>query len=464
MRIFAGTVRGWALLSILGVAEGGCHKDDAPAPVVGGLQGDAGGDDAHTDASTARDATLAPAPAPAIGALPCNVEAVLRARCQTCHGRPTAFGAPMALLTLADTQGRAVTGAAPVSDLMKQKVSAGLMPPQATPTGALTATDKATLLDWLNAGTPAAAKSCAPPADGGLTGDAQPAPVGPEALPCKPQYEFRAQGDTAKDPFVVPQVNDTYKCFPFPSPFTATEQGTAWAPILDDTRVIHHWILYANSGTTKPNGCNDPGRTFLTGWAPGGQNYIMPADVGLDLPSPGSWLTLEVHYNNRAHYADARDRSGVALCTTQTPRAQEAGVITLGSAAITLPPGTDNLAVTGVCPALATAMLPEALHVLSSFPHMHQLGKSFRTDIVRAGVTSNLVDVPVWDFNNQRGYPQDPQKVFLRPGDELRTTCVYRNDTNATVRFGGATENEMCFNFVLAYPITRVAVRTCVLN
>jgi hypothetical protein len=45
------------------------------------------------------------------------------------------------------------------------------------------------------------------------------------------------------------------------------------------------------------------------------------------------------------------------------------------------------------------------------------------------------------------------------PGDTLRTTCTYKNATAAPIRFGERTENEMCFNFVAVYPITRVTLR-----
>src|SRR5262245_58885708 len=37
--------------------------------------------------------------------LPCAVERLLRERCQQCHGGPTAFGAPMSLVTRQDLAG-----------------------------------------------------------------------------------------------------------------------------------------------------------------------------------------------------------------------------------------------------------------------------------------------------------------------------------------------------------------------
>jgi hypothetical protein len=186
---------------------------------------------------------------------------------------------------------------------------------------------------------------------------------------------------------------------------------------------------------------------------------VMPPDVGLELPDPGTWLTLEIHYNNRAGYLDARDRSGIAMCTTDTPRPKVAGVITLGTVGIAIPVGATDHKVESTIPGNLTALLPEPLHVLWASPHMHLTGKSLRTDIIRAGVTVPLVDVPVWDFGNQRAIALDPATTLIMPGDEVHTVCKYNNQTGAVVRFGEKTDNEMCFNFLVAYPISRVPLR-----
>lgn len=399
-------------------------------------------------------------PGPVVGSLPCQVAQVLATRCQGCHARPPILGAPMSLLTYADTQEAAPSGMGKVWESMRNKVANGLMPPPTAPP--LAADEKAALLAWLQAGAPPGTDSCGPPPDGGASTPPSMLPGGPSTLPCKPKYEFRAHGATAADPFPVPVEANAYRCFSFPVPFTAGEQAIAWAPVIDDARVIHHWILYGHKNTTRPVGCGDTERIFLTGWAPGGQNGVMPPDVGLELPNPGTWLTLEVHYNNGAKIPDARDRSGVAMCTTETPRAQEAGVVTLGSLAIAIPPDKMEHAVMSEIPSSITRLLPEPLHVLWTSPHMHLAGTSLKTEILRGDQVLTLVDVPRWDFNNQRAYPTDPHKTLILPGDRLLTTCKYINNTTGPIRFGEKTENEMCFNFIAVYPITRVNLRTWV--
>ena len=63
-----------------------------------------------------------------------------------------------------------------------------------------------------------------------------------------------------------------------------------------------------------------------------------------------------------------------------------------------------------------------------------------------------LVSVDPWDFDNQTSYRHEPP-VQINPGDTLRTRCTYDNPTDSIVTFGERTEDEMCFNFALVYPI-----------
>jgi hypothetical protein len=255
----------------------------------------------------------------------------------------------------------------------------------------------------------------------------------------------------------VPLADNTYACFAFPVPFTVDEQAVAWGPVIDDARVVHHWILYDAKSTTKPVGCGGAGRVFLMGWAPGAPSWVLPSDVGLELANPGGWLVLEVHYNNVAKLPDARDRSGVAVCTTKQKRPKEAGMIAFGSARFIIPAEEAPYDVVGRCPPMATATLKAPLHVLGVWPHMHMLGVSLKTALISGGTTRLLADVPQWDFNSQTGYPRDPDRWIIKPGDDVLTTCTYRNTTGAAVRFGERTKDEMCLNFAMVYPIAAAA-------
>ncbi len=381
--------------------------------------------------------------------LPCEIRSILQKRCQFCHGQPERYGAPMPLAAWMDFQAAAKSNSQKsVREMTETVLAAGRMPPANAPGGSLTDAERATLATWLEAGAPASTKAaCAPP---------EPPPPAAGELPCEPTHRFVAQGNDSLG-YRIPLEDNHYACFVFPVPFAADEQAIAWGPTIDNEKVVHHYILYDAQTTTRPTGCGS-NRTFLMGWAPGGSTWVMPEDVGLRLPDPGGWLVLEVHYNNVARLPNAKDRSGVSVCTSKVPRPKQAGVITFGQGRFAIPPDPDHdYEVRGECSAQATRTLTEPLRVLGAWPHMHQLGVKFRTDIIGSGGTRTLVDVPKWDFNFQTGYPRDPALWSIQPGDRVLTTCTYRNTSDRTVRFGERTEDEMCLNFTMVYPVEAIA-------
>lgn len=381
--------------------------------------------------------------------LPCDVDAVLAKNCRSCHQSPPKFGAPMPLTSWEAVHKKAVsTPSLEVWQLMKQRVHDAKNPMPAA--GMLGAADLAVLDGWFAAGAPKGSGACG---DAGVVVPKE----GPDYLPCpkSQQKTFVAHGEGA-DKFAVPaDAGNLYECFYFKSPFATTTQATAFAPIIDDARVVHHWILF-ETGTPQKEGTYGPCKMpldaqFISGWAPGAGNKVLPDDVGLRLPGADRWLILQLHYWNVAGHADARDASGVAMCTTETLRPHTAVISTLGSANIELPPKSVDVAVTGKC----TPTLTEPVHVLSSSPHMHGRGKTFKTKVLRGGdptKTETIVDVARFDFNAQQSYPAPGTDYVLQPGDTLETTCVYDNPGGSPVYFGEKTEDEMCFNFVLAWP------------
>jgi hypothetical protein len=325
------------------------------------------------------------------------------------------------------------------------------------PTGDLDPAEEALMLDWIDAGAPRGSEATCEHDD-----QPTPDPVGPDALPCEPTHTFTAHAaGSDNEPFKVPTqgAENLYECFTFASPLAEGTQATAWAPIIDDERVLHHWILYRTTTPQEDGGvgpCNMPSdATFVSGWAPGGGNYLMPDDVGLELGGPDDSFILQIHYHNTGHYDDSFDRSGVALCTAEEPRPNTAGVMTLGTVSINIPAGAENYSTSGTCPGWLTSYLPGPVNVIASFPHMHELGRSIRTDILRGGANGAiepLIDVEMFNFENQLFYEHSPE-VQVHPGDAVRTTCVYDNHYDFNVTFGEATEDEMCFNFAIVYPV-----------
>ncbi len=172
------------------------------------------------------------------------------------------------------------------------------------------------------------------------------------------------------------------------------------------------------------------------------------------------------NYWNLPGYDDVDDKSGVAVCTSDAPRPQTAGVLTLGEIAnLRIPAGATDVEIVGDCPASAIDRVGQlagvgegepVFHVISSGPHMHRLGKRFRSEILHSDGTSTVLsEVDPFSFDDQELYYQDPP-VPIRRGDALRVTCTYDNPSDTEVRFGERSEDEMCFDFAIVYPIDRI--------
>ena len=97
------------------------------------------------------------------------------------------------------------------------------------------------------------------------------------------------------------------------------------------------------------------------------------------------------------------------------------------------------------------------IHAIGSFPHMHQRGKKIQTTLLRkAGGTADLGTDLAFDFNNQYFAPLGD--VLIKPGDTIKTNCVWENTGGTTVKFGENTDDEMCYSFTMYYPKVKSAL------
>jgi hypothetical protein len=305
------------------------------------------------------------------------------------------------------------------------------MPPP--PNEHLSSDEVAVLQEWVEAGATDAACATPVPAEGSV--ETEPERELPEDVTC---YTLTARNTAAGDAYPVPVSPDLYQCFDYTPPWGDKKvQVVSARPIIDNDRVLHHWILY-NRTAEVSDGTNatclglHPDAAFITGWAPGGDGLELPEDVGLRTEAGG--FTLEIHYNNSIG-EDQMDASGVEVCVTEKLRTHEAAVHWLGTQNL------NTITATGTCTPINT----EPVTILSASPHMHLQGRHMKTVINRkGGSTEVLLDEP-FDFNTQISY-ETP--AVIQPGDTLTTTCTYANPTP----FGQRTNEEMCYNFVIAYP------------
>jgi len=92
---------------------------------------------------------------------PCDVQVVIKAKCQTCHGETLKFTAPIHILTYADTQVSSPDNPTKkVWELMEAYIMSGFMPLAGSPTGPLDDAQKTTMLAWLKGGPVASTAVC----------------------------------------------------------------------------------------------------------------------------------------------------------------------------------------------------------------------------------------------------------------------------------------------------------------
>ncbi len=106
-----------------------------------------------------------------------------------------------------------------------------------------------------------------------------------------------------------------------------------------------------------------------------------------------------------------------------------------------------------------TRPVNERLRIQAVAGHMHLLGRSIRIDLLRGdGSTSRLLDVPSFNFDDQRA-TQLAEPVTAHIGDRLRVTCTHdpglrrllpelRGLPPRYVVWGDGTSDEMCLGIV----------------
>lgn len=136
-----------------GAAEGGTSGvSSSPDPDAGASVGEP---DVDAGGSAGADSGLEPEPEPDAVQLPCDVAAVLRARCQACHSREPVPGTTVSLLTYDDLTARSqVLPSLTIAARSVQRMLDSVTPMPPAPVSHATPAEIATLKSWVAAGTP----------------------------------------------------------------------------------------------------------------------------------------------------------------------------------------------------------------------------------------------------------------------------------------------------------------------
>jgi hypothetical protein len=269
--------------------------------------------------------------------------------------------------------------------------------------------------------------------------------------------------------------------------FRVPPKYVAEAEQLDATTNGEGWTCFGNSGIADNQQIDNA--PWLGAWAPGGSESVLADGLGVPLEK-GSRIVMQVHYNLLA--GREPDTSAAQLRIMPASAHLQPLQTMLLPAPVELPcrPGhtanplcdrekalADVQSRFGVGPGsmadilhflcgpikasgTQTCDIPirEATTVRAVAGHMHLLGRSI-------SITANpgtdreqvLLDIPVWNFDNQGAKPIDP--VDLKPGDTVRVTChhvqwlrdklpSFEGQPDRYVIWGEGTTDEMCLGIL----------------
>jgi len=259
--------------------------------------------------------------------------------------------------------------------------------------------------------------------------------------------ELRARSDGMGAPFHVP-TGEHMACFLIDAGFDSPTQALEFKALIEQPDLVTNIVLRTleSSEVRGPViSCAEGNSThkMVAVWAPGMDDWYYPADVGVELGR--GLFYLEVLYNNRSG-AEAEDRSGMRVCTTQKVRPRTASMSWLGNQVFLIPGGARDYPVSGRCTPRAQV---DPIRLLRVAPYMHARGVRSVMQIDRIdGSTQLLLDEPFVPTQN-KAYDIP---ATVRAGDTILSRCYYDNHSASSVGVGVLSDSELCHFFVLATP------------
>eukprot|EP00161_Ancyromonas_sigmoides_P015596 TRINITY_DN4105_c0_g2_i1.p2 TRINITY_DN4105_c0_g2~~TRINITY_DN4105_c0_g2_i1.p2 ORF type:complete len:671 (+),score=321.47 TRINITY_DN4105_c0_g2_i1:92-2014(+) len=233
-------------------------------------------------------------------------------------------------------------------------------------------------------------------------------------------------------------------------------------------RHVHHVLVYECPADMKPEdavyngechdgnmpdalrGCN--AAKPIAAWAIGGGVLVLPDDLGIPIES--KYLLIETHFDNPDLRADLTDGSHAQLLLRKAdkPRPRLGQITTFGSipSGQIIPPGSTTLRQSFTCPAECTKTWPKAINVYGVFLHSHLAGRQIYSRHFRDGTELPPIATDAsYDFNLQ-AFKALRTPIEIRPGDQIKTECVYDTSGRTAVTYGGeATTSEMCLQYAI---------------
>ncbi|XP_063424230.1 tyramine beta-hydroxylase-like isoform X2 [Mytilus trossulus] len=297
-----------------------------------------------------------------------------------------------------------------------------------------------------------------------------------DELKCAAIHETGVMNITIRMPETpVPNRETNYMCTMFDLPSNGDFHMIASVPYIDNIYVMHHMLLFGCEDTdyvkqTKPNKpepclmgvkhCND----IISVWTVGYAGQCASKEFGFRIGVKGyKRVVLQAHWNNPELKDSYVDSSGLTLYYTNKLRPNDAAVMRIGSSYFELPPGRSKVEVVGTCSSQCSkAQLKGPIYITAAGNHMHYLGEKQKIELIRNGTK-------IQDITNEDNYNYDKPvthsfkiPIEVQPGDELKTTCVFKTTSKLNYTYyGQGTNDEMCYGFLIIYPAKNVKRKFC---
>jgi mono/diheme cytochrome c family protein len=273
--------------------------------------------------------------------------------------------------------------------------------------------------------------------------------------------------------------HDEYRCFMFDSGIPDNTFITAYEVTPGAPEIVHHSILMvvdpdapSRDGVTTnlermqaldAESADREGWPCFSGagegvdpssspvvWAPGQGVVEYPANSGVPL-RPQDKIVVQIHYNlaeahgledqTRIQLRTAAEVENLALFPLVDPFLDTIGdpqpaQLAPGKASVkyTWQRSLQQIGLDGV---------PD-LTLRGVMPHMHELGRKYRMNLIDGDAQSCGIDVQSWDFHWQRMYFYD-KPIALDPQQAVQVTCDFDTSSKSEpVLPGWGTQNEMC--------------------
>ena len=388
-----------------------------------------------------------------------DVSRIFRTSCESCHRDGDI--APFAL----NNYDQALTWAADIG----RTVANNTMPPWKPRPGvqqfrndfSLTADQKQTIFDWLDAGAP----------------EGDPADL-PDPLVNKSPWGlgYPDQVISMSQQYTPPIGSDVYRCFVL-DPGVDTTRYLSAIDVLPGARsVVHHVLLFAELPDQAGRYASDaldgvdgnPGYTcfggpgfnidatnikaLLGGWAPGQRPYFLQPEYGMELAAK-SKIVMQIHYFPVGR--TDTDQTQIGLYYAPKKPQQTVLDIPLIQDQFRIPAGANSYDAPTY--SLSLPSFIDDVKVIWAYPHMHLLGRKISIDVTlpdKTKVTGIAIDD--WNFNWQGAYAY-VTPLAVPGGSTITLNCNYDNSADnpknpnnplVDVKWGERTTDEMCVGFI----------------